>query len=251
MALLNNPSILSMFCCLILNFGYSQYPKDSFNLNPPQQLEELTGLSLWPTEYYVHRTISTGIIPYLNDAGDTLGYYSDLCNFCTACLEGTVSFESDTSETVVLNYSSRAEKALVDCRKCQKFANSKLNVESWGKVRWKISSGFGEGVLDYKLVPHRTIAVDPRKIEYGQVIFIPEAVGTKIITSDGSTYLHDGYFFAGDTGGAIKENHIDVFTGFDESHPFRFVQSNPKITFLGYLVTDHAILESIKVLHLE
>lgn len=71
----------------------------------------------------------------------------------------------------------------------------------------------------YKLFPYRTIAVDKNHIAYGSVVFIPDAVGTEILKKDGKTFLHDGYFFAGDTGAAIKTNHIDVFTGI-EAIPF-------------------------------
>lgn len=222
---------------------------DSFNYDVPNQLDELEAKSLWATEYYAHVTNSEGSIPYLSEFDDTLGYFSDTCDFCTACLEGTVFIESETQDRVVLNYASRADKALVNCRECKKFKNSTLNVESWGSVRWMVSSGFGEGVKGYKLVPYRTIAVDKNHIAYGNVVFIPDAVGTEMSNKDGSTFLHDGYFFAGDTGGAIKTNHIDVFTGVDDSHPFSFVRSSAKHQFKAYIVTDEVIIKELTEAH--
>jgi hypothetical protein len=55
----------------------------------------------------------------------------------------------------------------------------------------------------------RTAAIDTRVIPRRTVLFIRETVGLKM--PDGS--LHDGYWYASDTGGAIKGNRIDLFTG--------------------------------------
>ncbi|MFT6502666.1 MAG: 3D (Asp-Asp-Asp) domain-containing protein [Crocinitomicaceae bacterium] len=239
----------ALFLVSLLFAAISIAQTDSFNYAIPNQLDELEMKSLWATEYYAHVTSSEGSIPYLSEFDDTLGYFSDTCDFCTACLEGTVFIENKTEARVVLNYASRADTALVNCRECAKFKNSTLNVESWGSVRWKVSSGFGEGVKGYKLIPYRTIAVDKNHIAYGNIVFIPDAVGTEITKDDGTTVLHDGYFFAGDTGGAIKTNHIDVFTGIDGSHPFSFVKPSPKQKFKAYIVTDAIIIKELKEAH--
>ncbi|MDG1334327.1 MAG: 3D domain-containing protein [Crocinitomicaceae bacterium] len=241
---------LSFLLLIIFPLSSSaQLEEDSFNTSTIEDLDSLEHLTLWATEYYVHITQNEGEIPYLTVSGDTLGYFSDLCNFCTSCLEGTVFIESDSTDVVVLNYAARSEKALVNCRECAKFQKSKLNVESWGSVRWKVSSGFGEGVKNFKLVPFRTVAVDPKMIPYGTVLFIPAAVGVAIESPDGKTYLHDGYFFAGDTGGAIKGSHIDVFTGVDSSHPFSFVKSSANKTTDCYIVTDEKVTKFLRVMH--
>lgn len=71
----------------------------------------------------------------------------------------------------------------------------------------------GVGNLDSlgcKVVAMRTAAVDKNLIPKGSVLFIKETVGLKM--PDGST--HDGYWYASDTGGAIKGQRIDLFTGF-------------------------------------
>jgi 3D (Asp-Asp-Asp) domain-containing protein len=70
----------------------------------------------------------------------------------------------------------------------------------------------GVGALDAlgcKVVAMRTAAVDPTLIAKHTVLFIKETVGLKM--PDGST--HDGYWYASDTGGAIKGKRIDLFTG--------------------------------------
>jgi 3D (Asp-Asp-Asp) domain-containing protein len=70
----------------------------------------------------------------------------------------------------------------------------------------------GVGALDSlgcKVVAMRTAAVDPRVIAKRSILFIKETVGMKM--PDGS--IHDGYWYASDTGGAIKGKRIDLFTG--------------------------------------
>ena len=70
----------------------------------------------------------------------------------------------------------------------------------------------GVGGLDSlgcKVVPMRTIAVDPRVIPKRTVIFIKETAG--LTMPNGVT--HDGYWYASDVGGAIKGQRIDLYTG--------------------------------------
>jgi 3D (Asp-Asp-Asp) domain-containing protein len=71
----------------------------------------------------------------------------------------------------------------------------------------------GVGVLDSlgcRVVAMRTVAVDKNLIPKGSILFIKETVGLRM--PDGSA--HDGYWYASDTGGAIKGQRIDLFTGF-------------------------------------
>ena len=70
----------------------------------------------------------------------------------------------------------------------------------------------GVGALDSlgcRVVAMRTAAIDTRVIPRRTVLFIQETVGMKM--PDGR--VHDGYWYASDTGGAIKGNRIDLFTG--------------------------------------
>lgn len=242
---------MRIFCVLAFTFNliggaFAQFT-DTLLADPPPN--SVIQLQLWATEYYVHITQEGGTIPFLAPNGDTLAFCSTQCDFCTASLEGTVFLTDSTGGHRVLNYASRSKESQLNCRECSKYAKSKLNVESWGSVRWKLSSGFGEGVKGYRLVPYRTVAVDPAHISYGSVLYIPAAKGIRIHLEDGSSIEHDGYFFAGDTGGAIKGNHIDVFTGTDDSHPFDFVQSNASKTFEAWIVNDETLRTFFYKLH--
>lgn len=67
----------------------------------------------------------------------------------------------------------------------------------------------GNDSLGCRPVPMRTVAVDPRYIPRRTRLFIPETVGMRM--PDGS--IHDGYWYASDTGGAIRGQKIDLYTG--------------------------------------
>jgi len=79
-----------------------------------------------------------------------------------------------------------------------------------GEDRYQfVKHPWGTGWKERPLEPFRSIAVDPKVIEIGTKILIPQAVGA--LLPDGST--HDGIFVADDTGSGIKDKHIDLFCG--------------------------------------
>lgn len=67
----------------------------------------------------------------------------------------------------------------------------------------------GNDSLGCRPIAMRTMAVDPRYIPRRTRLFIPETVGMRM--PDGT--IHDGYWYASDTGGAIKGQKIDFYTG--------------------------------------
>ena len=87
-----------------------------------------------------------------------------------------------------------------------------------GEARWTAKASLyhaggggatGNDSLGCRPIPMRTVAVDPRYIPRHTRLFIPETVGMRM--PDGT--LHDGYWYASDTGGAIKHQRIDLYTG--------------------------------------
>lgn len=70
---------------------------------------------------------------------------------------------------------------------------------------------YGLAAAGDKLIPYRTLAVDPEVIPHGTVLFIPSLVGVRLPSGE----IHDGYFFAHDTGQGITGRRIDVFVGFE------------------------------------
>ena len=67
----------------------------------------------------------------------------------------------------------------------------------------------GNDSLGCRPIAMRTVATDPRVIPRRTRLFIRETVGLQL--ADGTK--HDGYWYASDTGGAIKGTKIDLFTG--------------------------------------
>ena len=90
-----------------------------------------------------------------------------------------------------------------------------VNIEQrvGGAMRYLVVRGapFGVGAPGYRLVPYRTVAVDPRRIKLGTVLYIPALVGIPLPTGE----VHDGFGFAHDTGRGITGNRIDIFVGFE------------------------------------
>ena len=66
---------------------------------------------------------------------------------------------------------------------------------------------FGRGSGLRKLIPFKSVAVDPRLVPIGEPIYIPEFDG--LVLPDGS--IHDGCVRADDTGGGIKRRKMDFF----------------------------------------
>ena len=100
------------------------------------------------------------------------------------------------------------------------------------------------------MVPYRSIAVDRSDIPIGTVIFIPAARGIKVILPSGETAIHDGYFFAADVGGAIKDTHIDIFIGTADINPFPFIKSVSTGTFEAFIITSVPIIDKLKKFHI-
>jgi 3D (Asp-Asp-Asp) domain-containing protein len=219
-----------------------------FDYTEPSNLNDLTKLTLYATQYYIFKANNNGTIPLLDKNGEPLGYKLDTCDWCLAAIEGTMFIKDQNGKNIVLNYAGNSIEMQVDCNLCKKLKN--YQNKSIGKSLWAISSGYGDGVSGCKLIPYRTIAVDKTKIPYGSVVFIPLAKGVTIALPDGTTAIHDGYFFAGDKGGDINNNHIDVFTGLTSTNPFpEIIKSNSLKTFAAYLIKDTVIINDLIKLH--
>ncbi|WP_196893287.1 3D domain-containing protein [Aureivirga marina] len=212
-----------------------------------QNKKEIT-LELWATYYYIPtlKHSETGV-DLLNKKEKKTGLKLNLCDWCKANIEGTVYIEKE-GKIHVLNYSGRSTRIQKDCRDCEKYKNYN-SYEKTGKVLWEFSSGFGKGVQNFHLKPFKSIAVDNSLIPYGSVLFIPKAENTIYIDENGKEQIHDGYFFAADTGSKIKGNHIDVFLGNTEINPFSFIKSNEKGTFKAFIILDENIIKALKEMH--
>jgi 3D (Asp-Asp-Asp) domain-containing protein len=201
-----------------------------------------TALNLWATYYYLPQMEHSPKGHPLRDTdGKSFAAALEHRDFCVAAMEGSVRIRQGNTNTVY-NYAGRSPDGGPDCSDVfPRFPNT-------GNIRWRKAYGpFGDGFerenspVPWVLVPFRSLAVDPQTIPFGTVLFIPQARGVRIPLPSGGTAFHDGYFIATDTGGAIKENHIDVFIGIAVSNPFQFIQSTPKGTFTAFVVKNQGI----------
>lgn len=207
-------------------------------------------IRLWATNYYT--PVYNGeenAVPLkqknekvINYKGKTVGLSHK--RWCMAAMEGSVSIRMHDGVTKTFNYSGVGSMQT----DCTIYFRGKHRAT--GRVKFKqVESAWGQGVRNYSLIPYRTIAVDPKVIPYGTVIFIKDAVGKEITLSDGTTFTHDGYFFAGDTGGAIKNKHIDVFTGNNKNPNLDFIKSTSSGRFDAEIVNDPELMAKMEELH--
>lgn len=89
-----------------------------------------------------------------------------------------------------------------DC-KCDRKPCFKVTENKWG------SAGNGR-----PLQPFRTVAVDPKVIKLGSLLYVPELAGrTMPGRAPWGGYVHDGCVTADDTGGGIDGHQLDLFVG--------------------------------------
>jgi 3D (Asp-Asp-Asp) domain-containing protein len=89
-----------------------------------------------------------------------------------------------------------------DC-KCERKPCFKVTANKWG------SAGNGR-----PLQPFRTVAVDPKVIKVGSLLWVPALAGrTMPGRAPWGGYIHDGCVTADDTGGGIDGHQLDLFVG--------------------------------------
>lgn len=207
---------------------------------------------LWATHYFVHIAPSTPTgIAFKDKAGNAISDKVSWRDWCLAAIEGTVQVTMN-GQPRTLNYGGIRTQSQVDCAATLKIDSAKNPwVKKTGKSYFTAATGaYGDGVRGYRLIPFRTVAVDSKTLPYGTIIFIPKARGAQITLPSGSVVKHDGYFFAGDTGGAIKGTHIDVFCGTHDKNCFpAFITSDEKTPFVAMEVNDEAVIQNLTTMH--
>lgn len=83
--------------------------------------------------------------------------------------------------------------------------------------------------LGCRVVAMRTLATDPKVIPRRSVVYIEETVGMRL--PDGSE--HDGIWYASDTGGAIRGQKIDLYTGDGRSSMQPFMERGLNLATLN------------------
>jgi 3D (Asp-Asp-Asp) domain-containing protein len=243
---------LAAICVILPLQAFGASDQTAFDLPSPS---EGTGrkVQLWATHYFIHQAKPAAAgLPFKDSAGKLLSDNVSPRDWCLGAIEGTI-YVQYRSMPRTINYSGKGMTSQVDCAAVLRINQSKKPwIASIGKSYFSLAKGpYGDGVQGYKLRPYRTIAVDKNIIPYGTVLFVPKAKGSTIQLPSGVAVTHDGYFFAGDTGGAIKGNHIDVFCGNQSENCFPdFIASNPNQTVEAIIIDDASIISTLRQLHL-
>jgi 3D (Asp-Asp-Asp) domain-containing protein len=226
--------------------------EDSFSL-PSPDTQGARKLNLWATHYYLYpaTSVSAGGIPFKDANGNALSDPVSGIDWCRAAIEGSVRVPYQ-GRPRTLNFAGTFKDQQINCSKVLSIdPDVKPWITSTGKSYFGPSRGeWGDGVRGYKLVPFRTIAVDKNYIPYGSVIFVPRLRGLRIQTSTGQDIVHDGFLFAADTGGDMKENHIDVFCGPTMKNCMpTLVKSVSSQGFEAFVIDSPEISSSLRRLH--
>jgi 3D (Asp-Asp-Asp) domain-containing protein len=217
---------------------------------PVPDISKLSVKNLWATYYHVWpaKEKLEGL-PLLGNDGQRISPLISEFDWCKGAIEGTMQIQSIDNTIKTYNYRDKNGPLQADCRRILNINKPWIDATSHSRFRLA-NGGYGDGVKDYRLVPFRTIAVDPRVIPYGSVVYIPGLRGLDFILPSGATSTHDGYFFAADTGGAINQNHIDFFIGTQSTNPFpSLILSEPVPTFRAFIVNDVVIKAEMEKLH--
>lgn len=225
---------------------------DGFDLPAPAPDAIGRAEQLWSTRYYVStaEVVSDGIEMRAHD-GSKLGYRVSAERFCFGALQGTVRVTSG-AQSVVLNANGLTIYSGANCQYRSLAPAVNVGLSKQAFVAVPDGAPHGLGTAGYRLVPYRTIAVD--RAHVGRAYFIPALRGLTIHTGvenrpDGKSFVHDGYVFAADVGGAIHSPHVDFFTGFSHLSPPPFVTSRASGTFAAYRVIDPTIIAKLREMH--
>lgn len=217
--------------------------RNQFSLSAPN-LSGARKMTLWATSYWLPQVDNKDSGFALRDlSGNSLGATVTRREWCNAAMEGSIQVRYEDGHLVTYNYAGTSSSYQVDCSAYYSHSPSH-------KVKFREANGeYGDGVRDYELVPHRSIAVDPNVIPYGSVVYIPAAKGNTLKLPNGETFVHDGYYYAVDTGGLIKQNHIDVFRGTDTKITQSWIKSSSSGTFTAYIVDDMSVSNFLDEIH--
>jgi len=109
---LKNTLLLALLLAISYTKLFSQSAQSAFNLTKPPELSKLSKLTLWSTQYYIHKFQSSGKIPIVLSDGKETGLYADTCNFCASALEGTAFIEDSLGNITVINFEKTGQHSL-------------------------------------------------------------------------------------------------------------------------------------------
>jgi 3D (Asp-Asp-Asp) domain-containing protein len=175
---------------------------------------------VWFTNYYtpVYHEQDEGI-PLLG--ADNLPISGEITRqqWCDVALQGSASLLDRSGQATPYVYLDSQGPEQANCDAQLGDLSDRIK-RATRRIRFRaVAHPYGCGVADYPLIPFRTVAVDRNTIPYGTVLYVP-AFRDQPFTLDEVRYVHDGYVYAADKGGAIQGTHVDFFTGHQQESPF-------------------------------
>lgn len=232
----------------------------SFDFPEPQASDTARSVRLWATHYYI-ATITPAVGKEVAiKSKQEVSLFGDQkvskAEWCDLAKQGSGLILPPGGPPVVVSFAVRSAVDVIDCNGVRwpdgRIVVGRRDVAETirGNRFERVDATFARGARVKEVIPFRTLAVNPSNpLPYGTVVFIPAARGQTITLGDGSTAVHDGYFFAGDTGGSLAPNQIDINTGLKNYRPFEFVRSNSKETFEAKIIENTLIVQKLKELH--
>lgn len=224
----------------------------AFSLAAPDPEALGPDLRLWATHYHTPevKPATTAVadgFPLIDRNGNPISPPLQARDWCESALQGSVSVRTGDTTTAYVYVDDKGP----DQANCDQWLGSLSDgvKNATRRARFKkVSHALGCGVRNHPLVPFRTIAVDPAKIPIESVIFVPELRG-RAFRYNGRDYVHDGYLFAGDRGGAIRGAHIDVFMVDGGAKPLEdLFASTDARTFAAHVVREnHASARAVTI----
>jgi 3D (Asp-Asp-Asp) domain-containing protein len=214
----------------------------AFQLDEPTEVE-LTSkkkTKLWATYYHMPTVrpswTSVAAKPLLGRNGKAVSPPLSTEDWCNAAMQGSIWVHNGKEKpTAYMFVDARGPEQVV----CDKYFGELSTRIKSATRRARFVEFHHPQACDVRVIPlmaFRTIAVDRAKIKMGTVMYVPKLRG-KTFWNAGEFFTHDGYVIASDTGGAIEDNHIDMFVADAAVDPFPdIVRSNPRGTFDAYFV---------------
>jgi 3D (Asp-Asp-Asp) domain-containing protein len=227
----------------------------TFQLPAPRPEELGPDLKLWATHY--HKPVfspapknAEDALPLLGRDGTPISAPLRRQDWCAAALQGSVSIRGARGDETAYAFIDDDGPEQTNCD--DQLGNLSDGVKrATRRARFRtMPHAQGCGSRHIPLLPFRTIAVDADIIPLESVIFAPELRG-RTFTYDGKLYVHDGYLFAGDRGGAIHGKHIDIFTDDSKDKPFPgVISSTASKTFVAHIVdADDPAAAALRAAH--
>jgi 3D (Asp-Asp-Asp) domain-containing protein len=197
-------------------------------------------MKLWATYYHMPtiEASDTGAsgTPLLGKNGKAISPALSVHDWCDAAMQGSIRISNPGGEPTGYMFVDADGPEQLNCD--SRFGDLSDGIKAATRHARFVAFHHPKA-CDVRAIPlmaFRTIAVDPDRIPMGTVLYVPSLRGQGF-WMDGQLYAHDGYVVASDRGGAIRDNHIDMFVSDAASAPFpEVVSSSPRDTFRAFVV---------------